>query len=368
MILPKLFKKTSTGSIQFWEISVKDNVIHKTYGLVGTTSPQTTSDEIKTGKNAGKTNETTKEQQAELEAKADWEKHLKKGYVQTIADAQNNKTDACIEGGVLPMLAHKFSEQGHKITYPCYTQPKLDGMRCCAILINGTCTLWSRTRKPITSVPHIIKAVEQRFKGKNKILDGELYNHKYKNDFEKILHFARQEVPEKGHEIVQFHIYDVVDLDKHFEDRLIDLQGFVLSDPLIPVRTEKCDKEDELMEWFETFRRDGYEGCMARNAKGKYVNKRSYDLQKIKEFEDSEFEIVGIEEGRGRLQKHAASFICKTDTGTFKAKLTGELSKLKQYFDNHSLWQGKKLTVKYQGLTAYGIPRFPIGLCVRDYE
>src|SRR5271168_1368993 len=146
MLHPILYKKTSTGAIQFWKIQVEGNEITTLYGQVDTDSPQCTVDVIKEGKNAGQSNETSAAQQAEREAKAKWTKQLKKGYVKTQAEAEAGTTDEIIEGGILPMLAHKFKEQCHKIKYPCLGQPKLDGIRCIAIKKDDDVTLWSRTR------------------------------------------------------------------------------------------------------------------------------------------------------------------------------------------------------------------------------
>ena len=380
MILPTLYKKTSTGAIQFWAISVAHSSttndpgasIATTYGQVGTDSPVSTSDRITKGKNVGKKNETNPFQQAEAEALAKWEKQVKKGYVTSIEAAQAGELDALIEGGVVPMLAHKFAEQAHKILYPAYVQPKLDGIRCIAILKDGKCTLWSRTRKLITGVPHIAKFIEENWNGPI-IFDGELYNHTYRNNFEKIVSLVRQEEPALGHLAVQYHIYDYV-TEGTFEERTrwLDLLLFGKveeNSPLVEVKTCRVESEEDISKWFNDFKSQGYEGCMVRNANGKYVNKRSYDLQKAKEFDDDEFEIIGIEEGRGKLAGHAI-FVCRTKDGKeFLAKMSGDTANLKRYFEDHSTWVGKKLTVQYQGITgSAGVPRFPVGIAIRDYE
>lgn len=379
MNFPKLYKKTSTGAIQYWEIETGEGLIGDKpagritteFGQVGTDSPQETNDFVTEGKNPGKKNATTPYQQADKEAKAKWEKQKKKGYVERIDDAEAETVDALIEGGVVPMLAHKFAEQGHKIKYPAFVQPKLDGIRCVAIVKDGECTLWSRTRKPITSCPHIIQELEAAFENMDITLDGELYNHDMKSDFEKIVSLVRQEEPGEGHEIVQYHVYDVINrlpfgtryegmtpLFKMFEFHSIKL-----------VQTEKANTEDDVMAFFDKYRAQGYEGAMMRNVASLYVNKRSYDLQKVKEFDDAEFPIVGVEEGRGKLAGHAI-FVCKTESGKeFLAKMRGDTARLKEFFDNHALWQGKRLTVQYQGLTgAAQVPRFPVGVEIRDYE
>lgn len=128
--LQKLYKKTSTGAIQEWEVStdIVDNIptIITRFGQVDG-KIQTSTEQVLEGKNIGRANATTAMEQAEAQAKSRWEKQLKKGYVKTIEDAQAGVVDDIIEGGVAPMLAHKFSEQGHKIKYPALAQPKLDG-------------------------------------------------------------------------------------------------------------------------------------------------------------------------------------------------------------------------------------------------
>lgn len=380
---PTLYKKTSTGAIQFWTIAALTSfdgervrydvaAIRTNYGQLGTENPQETIDHIFEGKNIGKKNETSPYEQAGAEAQAKWEKQKKKGYVESIEAAQADELDDLIEGGIVPMLAHGYKDQAHKIKYPAYVQPKLDGIRCIAILKDGKCTLWSRTRKPITGVPHIARAIEAAF-SQDIILDGELYNHDFKANFEKIVSFVRQEKPAAGHEVVQYHVYDLPS-DEVFSNRATKLRyiksSWFPNREIVKVETVQIDDEAEAMNYFQLWRKEGYEGAMIRNAEGKYVNKRSYDLQKMKEFDDAEFEIIGVEEGRGKLAGHVGAFKCRMADGKeFLAKMSGDTEKLREYFNFESSWHGKKLTVKYQGLTgANGVPRFPIGVAIRDYE
>lgn len=375
MNFPTLYKKTSTGAIQFWTIEANDDmatsVIKTIYGQLHTDSPQVTEDRITEGKNAGKKNATTHFEQAAKEARAKWEKQKKKGYVESIEAAIAEEIDDLIEGGIVPMLAHKFAEQGRKIFYPSFVQPKLDGIRCIAVVKNGEATLWSRTRKQITSMPHIVQELEAAFSNMDITLDGELYNHEMKSDFEKIVSLVRQEEPGEGYDVVQYHVYDTVSIEV-FKSRYAQLHRlFRMFEfySLKLVQTEVVKSEDDVMDFFNKYRSQGYEGAMLRNVDSSYVNKRSYDLQKVKEFDDSEYPIVGVEEGRGKLAGHAI-FVCKTETGKeFLAKMKGDTENLKRFFDNHDLWKGKKLTVQYQGLTGKeGVPRFPVGIAIRDYE
>jgi DNA ligase-1 len=370
MKLPTLYKKTSTGADQLWQIETAENCIITRFGQVGG-KIQETSDVIRIGKNRGRANETTPREQAELEAKAQWEKKkTAKGYVESLSDARKGKRDALVTGGVDPMLAHRFDEYGQKITYPAFAQPKFDGHRCIAMVdAKGVCTLWSRTRKPITGVPNIVRDVglwAEKTGQRSIALDGELYSHAYREKFEELTSFIRSEDPKPGHEVVEYHIYDVA-TPGTFADRHCILSAFPMVGAMRQVETVPVTDEDDLMITFDRFLVQGYEGLMVRNMMGEYVNKRSYDLQKVKEFLDSEFEIIGVEEGRGKLVGHGI-FVCKTKDGVeFKAKMKGELESLKQYYEHPRSVIGKLLTVKFQGYTAKnGVPRFPVALRMRE--
>jgi DNA ligase 1 len=366
--LSKLYKKTTTGAIQEWQVRVEEldgvPTIISNYGQVGG-KIQESKEQVLKGKNIGKINETTPLRQAKEQAFSDWKKQLKKGYVQSIEDAQAGIVDAIIEGGIAPMLAHKFSEQGHKIKYPALAQPKLDGHRCTSQYDDGTVTLWSRTRKPILSVPHINHALRIY----NAKFDGELYNHDYHNNFEELSSKIRQEKPVDGYEAVQYHVYDfphptMTNMERN--ELLQKLQSMFIGTPIHIVETIVVNDEDELMEAFEHFLAEGYEGCMVRNMDGLYVNKRSYDLLKIKEFDDSEFKIIGVKVGTKGSMAGRAVFTCENNDTTFDVKMKGSMDDLKTYAEHPEMVIGKILTVKYQGFTKYNQPRFPVGLRFRE--
>ena len=325
-------------------------------------------DTIKEGKNIGKANETTPEEQALAEAESRWIGKKKKGYVEQINNAARGKVDTqIIEGGYNVMLAKKFEGD---LDYPVAVQPKLDGIRCAA---TGS-SLWTRTRKPIRSVPHIEHALEQLGKNRPFLTDGELYNHLYRTDFEKITEIVGQKKDvHEDHHLAQYHVYDIPS-KKPFIDRMNDLntlKSFLpKNSPIVIVPTRIAENEEELMEIFQDYLTMGYEGAMIRLLDIPYENKRSGSLLKLKEFQDAEFEIVGGEEGRGKLQGHLGAFVCKTADGTeFKVKMAGETANLKEYWKNLDEYVGEMLTVKYQALTGKNkVPRFPVGKAIRNYE
>jgi DNA ligase-1 len=367
--LPTLYKKTQSGDPQEWTIEVEGSTILTHWGRVGG-KIQHGSDTINEGKNTGRANATTPQQQAESEARSQWEFKKKKGYVEEQSQAMAGKVDKIIEGGIFPMLAHTHRDHKKKLEYPAFAQPKLDGHRCIAICKDGKVTLWSRSRKRINSVPHIVAALEERITEGNFMLDGELYNHDYHDNFEELTHFIRQKTPIKGHTVLQYHIYDMpVELD--YDWRLAKLREFFQDHdcshtPLKLVETVDVLNEKHMHDAYEHFMDQGYEGAIVRNAAGNYEqNRRSYNLLKVKEFQDDEFKIVDVIEGRGKLAGHGI-FICETASHeTFKAKLKGDTDNLIQYWDKPKLAIGRMLTVQFQGYTKYGMPRFPVGLRFR---
>jgi DNA ligase-1 len=366
--LPTLFKRTSNGKVEQWSIWVEGAVIVSEYGHVG--GALQTARETAVGKNVGRANETTPPEQAKAQAESEWTvKKTRKGYVEDIAKAEAGENSGA--GGIRPMLAQTFTKHGDKIEFPCYAQAKLDGIRCIAVVGDtGTVSLWSREQKPIVAVPRIATAVEMLGLPPGTVLDGELYNHALKNDFEKISSCVRKQYAASGAEqaLIEYHVYDLPSTQP-FGKRSERLRSIVPKQSALRfVDTKFIADRDELLEYFEKCRADGYEGAMARNDAPYEEGKRSYGLQKLKEFDEGEFPIVGVEEGVGKMQG-LAIFVCKAGSEQFRCKMEGALDGLRKYLTNSKLWEGKKLTVKYQGLTGKNkLPRFPVGKSVRDYE
>lgn len=369
-VLPKLYELSTAGNIKVWEIKVVPNDstsdIVTSFGILNG-KMQVTSDTISCGKNINRSNKTNHFEQALSEAESKWSKKKKKGYVESIKAASANEVDALITGGIEPMLAHSYSKSGDKITYPAYSQPKLDGIRCIAIKKGQEVTLWTRTRKPINSCPHIIQAIKENFQNQDITLDGELYNHELKSNFEKIVHAVKRDEPTEASALIQYHIYDVVS-DGNFSTRIKTIKE--LSLPLVQVPTDEVEDSTQMHKHFQNYKSQGYEGLMVRVKDSLYENKRSYHLQKVKEFDDAEFLIVNAVEGRGKLQGTLGTLTCVTAQGTtFDVKLTGNQEENAKYLNDPTLWEGKFLTVQYQGLTEKSsLPRFPVGLRIRVPE
>ncbi len=368
-MFPTLYKTSSTGKISEWTISVHQGYDFTYYQVVFgyiDGKKQTTRVDIKDGKNLGRSNETSPYEQACLEARSKWNKQKDKGYVEQIPT--KSKCDGI---RISPMLAHKFDDYKHKIRWPCYWQCKYDGLKCLSYIQDNKIILQSRQGKLFASIPHINQAIEKILPN-NIILDGELYNHN--EDFQSLISLIkRDEIHAESHR-VEYHIYDLYNKDNpnlKFSERLALLEQFKFVPPLFLVKTNRVDGENKLGECQKFARRNGYEGVMLRNADGLYkMGYRSHDLLKVKEFQDAEFEIVGGFENKGN-QSGQCTIVCKTEEGAeFGVKPEGTSEQREWYWKNLNSLIGKKLTVRFFSWTTSKkpVPRFPIGVTIRDYE
>jgi len=392
MKFPILFKLTSSGKIQEWEISTEDNVVVVIQGQVDG-KKQVYRDVIKEGKNIGRANSTTPIEQAKAEAQAKWDKKFKKDYCLTIEKANLNKKEKRANlGGYLPMLAHSFKKHAERhLKYPCYVQPKLDGLRCIATKENEEVKLWFRSGKEITTMNHIIKDLIHLMQNGD-IFDGELYAHGEEfNNFTGAIRANKNLNPEIT-EKIKYHMYDFPRingwierhrLEKRFEIYLYYKETSINYPSLNLVDTYEVKDFEEAMKYYKQFIEEGYEGIIFRNIDMPYEQKRSYNLLKYKEFIDDEFIIIDAVEGKGKLTGHVGSFVCKIEPGrvlnnigettfkfgniqgTVKAKMEGKTEYLKHLFENPDEYIGKPLTIKYQNLSKDGIPRFPVGKTIR---
>jgi DNA ligase-1 len=338
------------------------------YGYEG--GAVTTNDKtITTGKNIGKKNETTPEQQATSEARSLWDKKKTGGYAEELVDAHVPAVASdgamAVHATILPMLAHDYHKRGKDIKFPCYVQAKLDGVRC--IFRNGVLT--SRQGKVFPNMEHITKDLE----GVGLVLDGELYSDTL--NFQQFVGLVRK-AKHKPAEIellkqVKYWVYDCVN-DAPFEGRintLWDMFGERKYDHVKLLPTDRCETKDELKGYHDRFVAEGKEGLIIRNTAGLYqLAARSKDLQKYKEFEDAEFTVTGFAEGEG-LDKGLVIWVCETeDKKKFSVRPRGTHEERAGLFKDGDSYLGKKLTVRYQELTEDGIPRFPVGIAFRDYE
>lgn len=348
----RLFKIDSKGQVRVWWMERLDGQHRTCAGLLegrAAVSDWT----VCTPKNVGRSNATTPEQQAHAEIEAEYAKKLARGY--------SREQETAGEGAPFrPMLANKYEAWPG---FPVYCQPKLDGIRCIA----KSDGLWSRQGKPIKAVPHIWEALEPLFDtNPGLILDGELYNHELREDFNTITSLVKRLKPSKedlaaSAKLIEYHVYDVpTDASVPFSAR--NTLFFPADGPIKRVVTHRAESERDLDAHFELYLSQGYEGQMIR-VDGAYEHKRSKLLLKRKNFLDGEFEIVRIEPGLGNWSGAAKRVVLKLPDGReFGAGLKGSKDFAESVLKVASQYPGQWATVRYFALTPDGVPRFPVAV------
>ena len=282
-----------------------------------------------------------------------------------------------------PMLAHKFDNKRVDWSQPVYIQPKLDGIRC--VMNADGC--YSRNGKKFMNVQHLYtKAIQDLFKANPLlVIDGELYNHDLRDDFEKIVSLVRKQKPtpddrKEARKLIQYHVYDFVmaykgkldliesDMNR-YEKRMHQL---VCSDMYgkhiryVPSRgVHSLDKAKEI---HNDFLEKGYEGSILR-LDGPYKCGRSYDLMKFKDFSDTEAKIVDWVEGKGKREGTIGKFIAIDSDGVkFGMPVMDNFKYLQRNFKKMQRYVGKIATFTYFERTKAGSYRHPLFKALRNYE
>jgi DNA ligase-1 len=374
---PVLYKVNQSGTILEWDICVDTNMIYTEYGQEGG-SIQTASYEAY-GKNIGRSNETTDHEQAILEAQSKWEHQIKyNGYFKSKEEALKANTSIMPAGGFKPMKAHKWDDHKHKLAYPLYVQPKIDGMRCIAVKGSDEVKLYASSGREILNLRHIKDELNVMLLNGD-VIDGELYKHGM--PLNQILSIVKREVNPASagmQEQIKYHVFDtinLVDLCDYSSSYMIRLgclvSRFVLADieftHVHKVYTDKVRNDEQAESQYAEFVRQGYEGMMYRSASGKYEQKRSYNILKRKDFKEDEFKIIGVEDGKGRAAGLAVNFTCLSDNGErFSVSINGSEEYRVSLFCNEYLWKDKYATVRYLNLSEYGIPIIPKCIAIRE--
>jgi DNA ligase-1 len=357
--LQTLYHKGKNGELRQWRVFTENDTVFTEHGLVD--GALQISSKKCTPKNVGKKNATTAQTQAIAEAESMFTFKLERKYALSPEEAQLPL--------LLPMLAGKYDAKKHNGYFYC--QPKLDGVRCIARWEGDCVVLYSRQGK-VYDVKHISDQLKDVL-GKDDVFDGEIYIHGM--SLQSMISLVKK--PQSDSLLLEYHIYDypVINGNEDYstEERLTSLSKINVANKnnlkIVSGQELGCDKHSIGL-WQSKYLASGYEGLMLREKDSKYLwGYRSNDLLKVKTFQDAEFEIVDVIEGEGKMVGHGI-MICKNDLSdaTFKVVPKTTMEVRKEIFDNKSNYIGKKYTVKYFDRTEDLIPRFPVGIAVRDYE
>lgn len=381
----KIYKQDSKGKTRVWFME-QDGDKHRTHdGILGGTV-KCSAWRVAKPTNVGRSNERDGDAQAAFEIEAGYTKQLKGAYYYDIGDI--GLGCRFIE----PMLAETYERFA-----PGEAQPKLDGFRCILRRDGG----WSREGEELPGTRHLVRALNERGAFNNNpclSIDGELYNALYKHDFGKLSSLIKKQNPTPEELIiierdVQFHAYDLLSIsdypfkllsNKPRRERRDDLGILIpwINSPMFQL-VPSLDVETE--EEYDTFHAErvaeGDEGSMWRPHDGLYeIGKRSKTLQKRKDFDDAEFDIIpgGIEEGEGNWAGSAKRVVCWLPNADRSIDLTDGKARLENTFeaglrgtygDNQKLLADADnqhvVTIRFFGWTTTDTPKPRFGIATR---
>ena len=277
-----------------------------------------------------------------------------------------------------PMLAYPVSAKPIDYSKPVFIQPKLDGVRC-LIQCNPRKMViaYSRTGKVWKNIDHILNELIPFFaEHPNVVLDGELYNHDFKDDFEQIISMVRKTKPDaeartKSALNVQFHCYDIVNKRMKFSTRNKWITDNLQESYCVKhLATYHGLSDDVAKVIHQKNLKDGYEGSIVR-LDDTYQCKRSHSLRKFKDFSDAEANIVGYEEGKGKRAGTLGKFLMQDDDGNQFGCPPGKghnYKDLARMLENVHEYMGQRATFTFFERTKAGSYRHPLFKCIRNYE
>jgi DNA ligase-1 len=358
----KLYKIDTMGRVRVWWLESTDEAYRTHSGLLDG-KIVISGWQYPTEKNVGRANATTVAEQVLAEVKSKYENQEYQGkYARSINEAESGaKFFEC-------MLAAKYAAKKNT-NFPYWSQAKLDGIRC----LVSDAGMQSRNGKALLSSPHIRDTLSSFFdEFPGVVLDGELYNHDLKDDFETIISLARKTKPEPedlldSSRLIEYHVYDVIIPDEmlsyaerlqFIEENIGNKFPMVKVVPAVLISSPE-EIESKLGEYLEA----GYEGQMLRDRNSPYEHKRSKSLIKHKVFEDEEFEIVEAVEGKGNWAGYVKSITIRLPDGsTQSAGMRGNQEFARQLLEEKSKLAGTQVTVRYQNKTSDGKLRFPVAV------
>ena len=279
---------------------------------------------------------------------------------------------------VKPMLAYKAGIKPIDFSEQVFIQPKLDGVRC-LFTKDGA---FSRTGKQFMNVWHLESQLKEFFTlHPDIVLDGELYNHELKDDFEKIISLVRKQKPtiddrNEATELINFHVYDFIHhipADYKTRHEVLDQWRALLDWDYTNVHmltTIPINDHESARAIHDANLAGGFEGSIIRLNKP-YEQKRSYNLQKFKDFSDKEATIIDYVEGKGKRTGTLGKFIMRDENGIEFGCPPGKgftHADLRNILNNIGDYIGKEATFTYFERTKANSYRHPQFKAIRNYE
>ena len=346
MNLPRLYKFIKTGGIQICDISVSGAVVSTTFGQLD--GKLQTSTDTCSPKNVGRSNETTAEQQAILEAQSKFAKKVKSGYSQELTSTPTVQ---------LPQKVKTYQDNKHLVSYPCYATPKYNGLNGTYWLLpDKTLKLTSRGGDELPPIPHLepttLKMMEHF---KTTCINGELYISG--ESLQNITSAVKK--PKELSKSLVFIPFELPLVSAPYKDKVALLIKYI---PIVYIT-----REEMLEEFYTVTVETGYEGIVIYNTDSIYqFNQRSSTVLKYKPVADAEYKILSYTTDRNG---HPV-FTCETHDGKqFKVKPKGTDEERKQIITNFdSQYKNNYYKIEYEMLSDSGIPLKGIGVGLRSCD
>ena len=370
MILGPLYKVDSKGKTRVISVEVEEDRFRVISGLEDG-AKITNKWTICKPKNIGRANATTAEDQAQKEAQAKIDKKLRGDYFITKEEAHGTKL-------FKPQLAIEAKLEDIQALLNMYgyllIDPKLDGMR----LVCDPKTYKSRTGRPVPTAQWIYEDLEDYFATfPNITLDGELYNHTYRDNFEDLMSLARKdkltsEQESNSRTLLQYHVYDLVlkDLPGLDAEKRKDFlsKTLVTGDRIKLVRYVKVTTVEEFKRTHKQNLLDGYEGSMIRVPTAPYKNGRSKFMLKYKDFKTAEFTIIDILPGKGNRGDIAGRIIVDVNGTKVGCGIRGSWEYAAELLKDRIYYLNKDATIRFFEWTEDGSLRFPVCIDVARWD
>ena len=368
VLAEKTLFKNHTSSIGYWVIRAvgapRPGIqIHHSKTLTGEGVQHFAATKAK---NVGRKNETTPEQQALLELEAKWLLQLKKGYVETVEAANDPVTNTL--GKKKPMLAVDFDQINEDdIDWEnAFIQPKFDGNRG---LRDGF--MYSRAGNEFVNLDHLNSPIAGTPLA-SLHLDGEIYTHGV--PLQKITGYIKKLQP--GTQELMYWLYDVVD-DAPFAERYAMLEAAFKASPPHPLiklaPTLRVRNLGELRAAHKMFTEQKFEGSILRlGIDGYEDDKRSRNLIKVKDFQDTEFKVIGCTFGKPNKGPNGEELLNPVFHYQIKPGLVAKVSAPGTHLEKHEqgvhfeFYIDKYLTIEHMGYTPKGIPNIATAKCWRE--
>jgi len=316
------------------------------------------------------------------------ERWMRKILRKHLAIGASTKTVNKVFPGLVPTfevaLAQKFEEKRLIGKERVGVEPKLDGIRCFAIVESGKALLYARSGKLIRNFDETIgKELSQLGDG---CYDGEIMG----EDFIALMRqaYRKESVDVSNSYLALFDFLPleewksreaVMSCETRYEELNLQLSCWGLRSlkneffqsyrwkylKVVPRYTTTAVYA-EIKSLHDEFVLDGFEGAMIKDLDAPYKFARGTEVMKLKAFHDADLQVKALQEGTGKHSGKLGSVLVSYN-GVDVQVGSGFSDNLREViWDKPADFIGRTIEVRYQEVTPDGSLRFPTFVCFRN--